>query len=249
MKGNLTDREIIRIVNLYIGVTDGYLGDFTYRTHAEFYPEYCDLDINPAAYDGTTRQRFITILSSLEPLDQAKVLRGVVARFSPDEGPDTRKASLVELQQVIKRLESAPHVAGITPQITSEVVHRAIEDAEILIQSSGPTSAVDRVHTLLHGYLQAVCDDEWITYKRDDSMVALLRKIQAEHPRFTDLGPRSQDVGRILNACATILDALMPLRNQASVAHPNKELLSEAEAMLVINVGRSLLQYLNAKLS
>jgi hypothetical protein len=43
----LTRQEIARLVNRYIGVSGGYLGDFSYRTHAEFYPEYCDLDINP----------------------------------------------------------------------------------------------------------------------------------------------------------------------------------------------------------
>lgn len=245
----LNDREVIRVVNRYIGVNGGYLGDFSYRTHADFYSEYCDLDINPNTHEGTTRERFIDILSSLAPRDQAKVLRGVIERFPPDEGPSTRRAALPELQRFIERLESGPQVAGVTPQITSEVVLRALSDAETLIQSSGPTSAVDRVHTVLHGYLQAVCDGEGITYKRDDSMVALLRKVQAEHPNLSDLGPRSQDIGKVLNASASILDALLPVRNQASVAHPNQELLGEAEAMLVINVGRSLLHYLDAKLS
>jgi hypothetical protein len=46
----LSHREVIRIVNRYIGVEGGYLGDFSYRTHEEFYLEYCDLDINPFDY-------------------------------------------------------------------------------------------------------------------------------------------------------------------------------------------------------
>jgi hypothetical protein len=29
---------VVRVVNDYIGVSGGYLGDFTYRTHQEFYP-------------------------------------------------------------------------------------------------------------------------------------------------------------------------------------------------------------------
>jgi len=41
--------------------------------------------------------------------------------------------------------------------------------------------------------------------------------------------------------------ALLPVRNRASVAHPNAELLGEPEARLVINVGRTLLDYLDAK--
>jgi hypothetical protein len=129
------------------------------------------------------------------------------------------------------------------------VVLRALTDAENLIQTSGPTSAVDRVHTVLHGYLQAVCDAEGIVYKRDDSMVALFKKLRSGHPKLADLGPRGQDVEKVLNSCANILDAFLPVRNQASVAHPNQELLDEPEARLVINVGRSLLHYLDSKLS
>ena len=56
--------EIKFVVNQWIGVQGGYLGDFTYRTHADFYPEYCGIDnIDPHAYEGTTRVRFEQILS------------------------------------------------------------------------------------------------------------------------------------------------------------------------------------------
>lgn len=248
----LTNAEISRVVNRYIGVSGGYLGvpdRFTYRTHAEFYPEYCDLSIDPDTIEGTTRERFIAILSSLPPRDQAKVLLGVIERFPPDQGPDTRQVAHAGLLKLIERLESAPLVAGTTPHITSEVVMRALTDAENLIQTSGPTSAVDRVHTMLHGYLQAVCDGEGIAYKRGDSTVALFKKLRSGHPKLADLGPRAQDVEKVLNSCANILDAFLPVRNQASVAHPNQELLGDAEAQLVINVGRSLLHYVDSKLS
>ncbi|MHB8296462.1 MAG: abortive infection family protein [Acidimicrobiales bacterium] len=243
MAGGLTDREVFRVVNRYIGVSGGYLGDFSYRTHADFYPEYCDLAIAPYAVEGTTRERFIAILSLLTPRDQAKVLRGVIERFPPDAagGPDTRQAAHAELLALIERLESGPFVAGATPQITSEVVLRALTDAENLIQMSGPTSAVDRVHTVLHGYLLAVCDGAGVVYQREDSMVALFKKLRSGHPQLADLGPRAQDVEKVLNSCASILDALLPVRNRASVAHPNAELLGEPEARLVINVGRTLL--------
>lgn len=251
MPEELTDREITRLVNRYIGVHQGYLGDFSYRTHADFYPEYCDLDIDPNRYEGTTRERFITILGSLPPRDQAKVLRGIVERFPPDQNgaPDTRSAAHPEVVALITRLESGPLVAGVTPQITSEVVLRALTDAETLIHTSGPTSAVDRVHTVLHGYLRAVCDAAGIAYGQNDSMVALLRKLEDGHPKLQDLGPRAQDVKKVLNAFASVLDAMLPVRNQASVAHPNAELLDEPEAHLVINAGRTLLHYLDAKFS
>ena len=34
---NMTSGEIDRLVKNYIGVRDGYLGDFSYKTHHDFY--------------------------------------------------------------------------------------------------------------------------------------------------------------------------------------------------------------------
>ena len=48
---------------------------------------------------------------------------------------------------------------------------------------------------------------------------------------------------------AAILDAINTLRNRASAAHANDELLKEAEAHLVVNAGRSILAYLDTRLS
>jgi hypothetical protein len=250
----LTDREITRIVNRYIGVSGGYLGlpeRFSYRTHADFYSEYCDLEVSFEGHDGTTRETFISILAALPPRDQAKVLWGVIERFSPDEhgAPATRATAHAELLTLIERLESGPLITSHTPQITSEVVLRALTDAETLIPTSGPTSAVDRAHTVLHGYLMAVCDDAGIAHRREDSMVSLFRAIQTGHPKLADLGPRAQDVRKVLNAFASVLDAMLPVRNQASVAHPNPSLLDEPEARLVINASRTLLHYLDDRLS
>jgi hypothetical protein len=45
-----------------------------------------------------------------------------------------------------------------------------------------------------------------------------------------------------------VLDAMNPLWNRASLAHPNPPLLAEPEAMLVINAARTILHYLDAKL-
>jgi len=39
------------------------------------------------------------------------------------------------------------------------------------------------------------------------------------------------------------------LRNRASLAHPNEELLDREEALFVINLTRSVLRLLDAKLS
>ncbi len=64
-----------------------------------------------------------------------------------------------------------------------------------------------------------------------------------------ETGPRGKDITRILASMATIIDALQPIRNRASVAHPNPDLLETAEAILVINSARTILHYLDLKLT
>lgn len=213
-------------------------------------PSTCDLDVDTTQFSGTTRQRFTDILASLPPRSQAKVLRGVLERFPVDAAgrPPTSEDARVEILQWIARLERAG-VPNSTPHITSEVVQRALADAEHLLSARDATSAVDRVHTALHGYVLAACDQAGIGYKPDSSMTALFRALRLQHPALHQLGPRQQDIEKVLNACANILDAMSPVRNKASVAHPNAALLADAEARLVINVGRTLLSYLDAKLA
>jgi hypothetical protein len=75
---------IIKLVNQYIGVSGGYLGvpePFSYRTHSEFYAEYCDLHKDTNVLQGTTRERFISIFNSSTPKEQAKIIRGAIERF------------------------------------------------------------------------------------------------------------------------------------------------------------------------
>lgn len=244
--------QIMRVVERYIGVSGGYLGDFSYSSHAEFYPLYCELDIDPYAMQGTTRERFISILSDVPPRDQAKILRGVLERFpvGAPNAPASRTSELhAEIVGWIAALEETAAVANPAPVITSAVVARAIADAETLIKSTGATSAVDRIHTALHGYLRAVCDRAAIQIPPDASLTLLFKLVRERHPSFAAHTVRRQDITHVLRALAAIIDALSPVRDRASVAHPNPELLDKPEAMLVVNAARTVIHYLDARLA
>lgn len=247
---SLTRQQVILIVNRYIGVEAGYLGDFSYRSHADFYPEYCDLDIDPSQYEGTTRERFIAILTSQAPPNQAKILRGVVARFGAADASDPDRDRLrAQIEQWATELEKGPLVGAVTPATTRAVVSRALTDADALLKSNGPISAVDRIHTSLHGHLLALCEAAGIQLPNDASLTTTLKKLRQEHPLLQASGPRRDDITKVLFAMASVVDSLNTIRNQASVAHPNEELLSEAEARLAINAGRTIFAYIDEKLS
>ena len=109
MRAGVTRQEVLVLVNEWIGVRAGYLGDFTYRSHAEFYPEFCGLDLDSGAMGGTTRQRFMRVLLTAPPDQQARILRGALVRFPLGiGGPPTRTQALHDrLETVAMRLEGA----------------------------------------------------------------------------------------------------------------------------------------------
>jgi len=247
----LTIREIYRVVYDYIGVDAGYLRGFTYGIHQEFYPRYCDLDIDPLEYRGTTRARFINILKKENPINQAKILKGVLDKFPvssfPEEEGEEKLKIKIEIEEIIRKLKGYSPITSPNLAITSNVVERSINDAKTLMEKSGATSGVDRIHTALHGYLKAVCKKQNFSFPSNASLTILLKIIRKEHSAFKNKIGRDRDIERILLSLGTILDALNPIRNLGSVAHPNIELLEEDEAMLVINTAQTILHYLNSK--
>lgn len=143
--------------------------------------------------------------------------------------------------------EGPEPVASPVLEITSDVVERALRDAERLLATEGATSGVDRVHTAFHGYLRALAARAGLTVSENAGITELFKTIREQHPSFQQTRPRQADVNRVMHSLANVVDTLNPVRNRASVAHPNEALLEEPEAMLVINSVKSLLHYMNAR--
>jgi hypothetical protein len=145
--------------------------------------------------------------------------------------------------------ESPTAVKTPSLQVTSDIVERALREAERLLQSSGATSGLDRVHTAFHGYLKAACDKYSISISGDPSIVALFKILREQVPKLSSAADQRVDIERIVKALAVVVDTLNPLRNRGSMAHPNENLLGEPESMLAINAIRTLLHYFDAKLA
>ncbi len=130
---------------------------------------------------------------------------------------------------------------------SGDVVLRALNDAEHLMHVSGPVSAVDRLHTALHGYFRSLCIESCIAVADDASMTALFKVLRQDHPVLKSFGSYDRDLVRVLQGFAQAIDALNSLRNNGSVAHPSEDLLGEAEAHLAVNASRTIFNYISAK--
>jgi hypothetical protein len=139
--------------------------------------------------------------------------------------------------------------AVTTPTLatTSSSVERALADFETLIRSNGATSGIDRIHTALHGYLIEICREAGITHGNGADITSLFNLVRQHHPKF-QIQPPGTEPQKMLRGLAQVVDAMNPVRNHSSLAHPNDVLLDEPEAMLAANAVRSLLHYLNMKL-
>jgi hypothetical protein len=145
-------------------------------------------------------------------------------------------------------IESQVPAMAVGSFTASQVVDRALADADHLLRASGPISCVDRLHTALHGYLKDLNLNTGLQVEDTSSLTQLFKLLRSGHPKFQHLGSQDKDIVRVLNSLSTVIDALNTIRNHASVAHPNSELLGEAEAMLMVNVTRTLFHYINSKL-
>ncbi len=133
-------------------------------------------------------------------------------------------------------------------RITNHTVQEALADARQLIAARGSTSGVDRAHTAFHGYLRVLCEDAGIEVPEDADITKLYRALRDRHPRLEAQGARGADITQVLRALSSIIAVLNPLRNRASLAHPNADLLEQPEADLVLNCIHTLLHYLDRKL-
>jgi hypothetical protein len=250
----MSEREHLKFIRFYVGNSSpGFLNGISDIRELETFCLNRDLEIDPRSLKGTNKDKFEQILKESEPAEQASIIRAMLDKFPPDPDALTTRTQALhdELDAVAARLEGVSPVPAKNPKITCASVDRCIKNAEKLIGSGedGTADAVDRLHTMLHGYLRAVCDDVSIPYGEKTMMSGLFGLIRSQHPAFKNEGPRKDDLKKMFRAMSDIMDAMNPIRNEGSLAHPNNELLAPPEAALVINIARTILHYIDTKVS
>jgi hypothetical protein len=149
---------------------------------------------------------------------------------------------------VAERLEADGKVETPVLHGTSETVYEALKDAETLLNTRGPKSAVDRAHTALHGYLKKLCQDRDEVLPADPSLTFVFKILRENFPEFSATIPHDNEAKKVFGSMASALDSLNTIRNRATLAHPNELLLDAPEAMLYINLSRAVLAYIESKL-
>jgi len=250
-QAGLSQDQIMMVVNDYIGVTWGYLGDFTHRTHVDFYLEYCDLECKTNEISGTTRERFIEILRKAPPAGQAKILRGVIERFPVGSGPATRTDGLkAEISGWADAIESRSPNPSAEINSRKAVVERVLAESEALIKTSGEAISVDWIHAAFQGYLEEICTTEaGLDFPDGSGVSAFLKVLREKHPKFKVVESQPKEISKTLKLAEAMIKVLDSVRKNSSLVEPNQAFLSPAEAMLYVNLTRSMFRYISDKVS
>jgi hypothetical protein len=127
------------------------------------------------------------------------------------------------------------------PEPPDQMVREALNDAKAL-HGNGAGRAVDRMHTAIHAYFLHLARTAEIPIESDPTTGRLFRVLREQHPALQPVGPRAEDITKMLKALAGAVEALSPLRNHASAAHPNP-VLDHPEAEAFANCVRTLFSY------
>lgn len=256
-QNRLTEREILILVAEYIGSEGGYLNNFSYATHNEFYARYCDLNIDVSLKRkdfGTTRATYIGILNEATAEAQIRIVEGTFEYFRKrdQQGLSKEQSNARELlAKAVERIRSGPVVPLQNLTTASEAVRLASSNAAVLLREQGPKCAVDRVHTAFHGFLKAVCIHANVTITKSHPAAHELWGDLKKSGFFRALlsGEAEPDtLERLLSSMGGIVSATETLRNRLSLVHPNPTLVEEDEAVLAIDAMNALANYLSRKL-
>jgi hypothetical protein len=240
-ESGMTSRERRILVDDYIGEAGGYLRGFSYNDHESFYHRYCDLDFEVAELrkrHGSTRRTFEAILKDAAPHEQAKIIRGTIAKvstspyYSKDEKGDLER----QLLEIASRLELGGHVPSPVLNSTTETVRMALDSAELLLKERGPIHALDRAHTALHGHLKKICADRKIPLVKTDPDMMEIFGLLRDHCPELKAAAHDEHAKKLFRSVASGLDSLNYIRNRGTLSHPNDLLLGSEEAALFINL-------------
>lgn len=125
----------------------------------------------------------------------------------------------------------------------TDIISKAIEDAELFMQNGKYDSAFDRVHTAFHGYLRKKLDDLGVEYEESDTLNQLYNKLHADIEKNIS-ADQSGIIKTALRSGSGMVSSINDLRNRFSLAHPNKSIISSREAEMCIKMIKVITDYI-----
>ena len=246
----LQPEQLDEIIDDWIGIGDRGLNEFSHSKLTEFFTRYCGLPVSHpgvSARDGVTkRDRLLMAVENATPHQQADVLEGLL-KWSNRGLATPPPGRTPALEQRIRRwtldLRGSSSRPAINAQPLPDIAKQAISDVELLSKDGRFDHAVDRLHTAFHAVLKRAARDIGREPGKKEGPEELWALVRRSHKAFRHL-PENGPPAAAVSAVGKFLSALNNIRNQASLAHANDQLIAPEAARPVVLIGLGLLRAL-----
>lgn len=237
------------LVDQVLGMTSGYVLNFSDRTFDDFIKRKFGIDARAPAYtvDGDSKaKRLRALLRSLVPGAQAEVLRALWEhRQQYTVHSDLERHIEERFLSMVAQLESSEQ------PIDLEVIEAFTDDptlAELIeaiqrdIQANKPNAALDRLHTYSMKKFADLLARDGITVGHGDALHARAgRYINS----LRQAGQISEFSEKIAKSALQVSEQFNQVRNNRSLAHDNS-ILGVAEGRYVFETVLSLLRFIKS---
>jgi hypothetical protein len=226
-----------RKFEILLGMSSGYVADFSNRTFAEFILDSTGVNIWDERFShgsGSKANRLRAFWNNQPNHVVAKLLSDLLEAYG------NSNPKLKECQQIIQRLkQSAPvlDIDAISPNFIErsfETLANAVRDA---INRNEPESGLDR----LHKYVRVLCEKYNIVLDREKPLHSLFGEYVKKLKENGLI--ESEMTERILKSSISTMESFNRVRNEHSLAHDNP-VLNYNESLLIFNHVTSAIKFI-----
>ncbi len=220
-----------------LGMSSGYVLDFSNRTFDDFFVDTISLNIWDEKYNsgsGSKANRMRAFWSKEPNHLVGRLVTGLLEYMTEPTEP-SRITLYQECQQIAQRLSASapvPELSAIDLVAAGrefDVLARSVREA---IENNEPESGLDRLHTFTVKFVRSLCEKHGIVVTREKALHSLF----GEYVKclMAKGAIQSKMAEKILKTSISVLDSFNEVRNDQSLAHDNK-ILGYNESLLIMN--------------
>jgi translation elongation factor EF-1beta len=257
----ITIREKAKIEK-FLGMSSGYVADFSDRTFHEFVGVVTGLDIDDPKYHYASNSKANRLRQFIKVEDDHTVgkliqemcnhyfdvlVEGQTKTWYPQEDDKLKESQELyhECLKIAQRLQGnvVENISALKPNSDDTDFKKLAESIRESIEKNLPEVALDRLHTFVMKYIRELCKKHGIEYEVDES----LHSIFGKYIKFliANGNIETEMSKRILKTSISNLDSFNDVRNNKSFAHDNP-ILNYEESVLVFNNISNMIKFIQA---
>lgn len=232
-----------------LGMSSGYVLNFSNRTFAEFFLDSFGIDIYEKKYDygsGSKSNRMRAFWEHEGNYLVGKALGLLFEEWSEFKAPDSPEVPPEECLKIVRRLQESapvPDIGVVSPNIDDENFETLARSVRECIDRNEPETGLDRLHTFVVKYFRVLCTKRGIETDREKPLHSLvgeyIKTLKSEGLIESEM------TERILKSSISVMEAFNRVRNDQSYAHDN-QVLSYNESLLIFGHVTSSIRFIEA---